>query len=271
MTAMLTSLQNPFIKNILLLQDKPKARREQNRFVIEGLREVNLALQGGFTITDLILCPDVVDKVQLLELTARLTNETRLTEVSHAVFSRLAYRDDSGGIIALAIPLRPLFNDLQLPEKPLLLVLETVEKPGNLGAMLRTADAAGIDAVVVCDPQTDIYNPNAVRASLGTLFTLPVITAMSQEVIPLLKKSGITIVATALTGTKSYHETDFRGASAIVMGSEAFGLSQLWLDEADLLVKVPMRGKVDSMNVSVTAAVVMFEAMRQRGFNRSGF
>jgi TrmH family RNA methyltransferase len=263
---MLTSPQNPLIKNILLLQEKPKARREQDRFVIEGLREVSLALEGGFRITDLIVCPEVTDVVQLDSLRRRLPSDSRITEISAAIFSRLAYRDDSGGILALAVPVRLSFNLLHLPEQPLLLVLETVEKPGNLGAMLRTADAAGIDAVIICDPQTDIYNPNVVRASLGTLFTVPVVIAPSEEIIQSLKQAGITIAATALTGQSGYHETDFRHASAIVMGSEAHGLSQVWLEKADFLIKVPMRGKVDSMNVSVTAAVVMFEAMRQRGF-----
>jgi TrmH family RNA methyltransferase len=148
-------------------------------------------------------------------------------------------------------------------------VLETVEKPGNLGALLRTADAAGLDAVIICDPQTDIYNPNAVRSSLGCLFTLPVVTSSTPDTISWLRERGIRSYATALTATRFYHETDYRGPAAIIMGSEAFGLSRQWLGDADELVRIPMMGKVDSMNVSASAAIMVYEAMRQRGFRIS--
>jgi TrmH family RNA methyltransferase len=189
-----------------------------------------------------------------------------MSEVSVDVFNRIAYRNDSGGVIALAIPRRLQFSDLQLSKQPLLLVLETVEKPGNLGALLRTADAAGLDAVIICDPQTDIYNPNAIRSAIGCIFTMPVVTTTSGEAINWLRAAGIRMFGTALTATHLYHETDFRQPSAIIMGAEATGLSDKWLDEADDLIKIPMRGKIDSMNVSASAAVVIFEAMRQRNF-----
>jgi TrmH family RNA methyltransferase len=178
----------------------------------------------------------------------------------------MAYRQDSGGMIALAEPRRLSFGDLKLGREPLLLVLETVEKPGNLGALLRTADAAGLDAVILCDPQTDIYNPNAIRSGIGCIFTMQVVTATSAEAIGWLRASGIRMLGTALTATHYYHETDFRGPSAIIMGSEASGLSETWLGGADDLIKIPMMGKIDSMNVSASAAIVIFEAMRQRGF-----
>lgn len=265
MVRTITSIQNPLIKNVMLLLEKPRARREQNRVVIEGRREVALAAAGGFRITDLLIVPELAggDLPASLGLTGQ---EIALAEVTPEVFNRMAYRDDSGGVIALAEPRRLAFSDLVFDKEPLVLVLETVEKPGNLGALLRTADAAGIGAVIVCDPQTDIYNPNAVRSSLGTIFTLQVVTATSEEALDWLKSSGIRVFGTALTATQFYHETDFRGPSAIVMGSEAFGLSRLWLEGSDALVKIPMRGKVDSMNVSASAAVVVFEAVRQRGF-----
>jgi TrmH family RNA methyltransferase len=178
----------------------------------------------------------------------------------------MVYREESGGVIALSEPRRMMFNDLKLNAKPLILVLETVEKPGNLGALLRTADAAAIDAVVICDPQTDIYNPNAIRSSIGCIFTMPVVTSTSEEAIAWMRKLGIKMFGTALTATRFYHETDFKQAAAIIMGSEASGLSPLWLNSSDELIKIPMRGKIDSMNVSVSAAIVVFEAMRQRGF-----
>ena len=189
-----------------------------------------------------------------------------MVEVSTAVFNRMAYRNDRDGLIALAEPRRLEFGDLRLRETPLLLVLETVEKPGNLGALLRTADAANLDAVIICDPQTDIYNPNAIRSSIGCIFTMPVVTASSEGAINWLHASGIKMFGTALTATHHYHETDFRHPAAIIMGSEANGLSGAWLEGADDLIKIPMMGKIDSMNVSASAAIVIFEAMRQRGF-----
>jgi TrmH family RNA methyltransferase len=263
---MITSLQNPLIKNLLLLIEKPRARKEQNRIVIEGVRETSLALAGGFKITDVFICREVISAVQLFELEKQLPENVRKTEVSPAVFNRMVYREESGGVIALSEPRRMMFNDLKLNAKPLILVLETVEKPGNLGALLRTADAAAIDAVVICDPQTDIYNPNAIRSSIGCIFTMPVVTSTSEEAIAWMRKLGIKMFGTALTATRFYHETDFKQAAAIIMGSEASGLSPLWLNSSDELIKIPMRGKIDSMNVSVSAAIVVFEAMRQRGF-----
>jgi TrmH family RNA methyltransferase len=265
MTRVITSLHNPLIKNVLLLTEKPRARKDQNRIVIEGLREISLALTGGFNITDLLFCPELIS-AQDLDLLVAQGSRMQLAEVTPEVFNRMAYRAGSGGLIALAEPRRLAFSDLTLREKPLLLVLETVEKPGNLGALLRTADAASLDAVIICDPQTDIYNPNAIRSGIGCVFTMPIVTASSEEAIEWMRKTGIRIFGTALTATRFYHESDFNQPAAIVMGSEAFGLSAIWLDGADDLVKIPMMGKIDSMNVSASAAVVVFEAARQRGF-----
>lgn len=265
MTKIISSLQNPLVKNVLLLTEKPRARKDQNRIVIEGRREIGLAISGGFTITDLIYAPDLVTVPERDQLTAG-SNNIQLVEVTTEVFNRMAYREDSGGLIALAEPRRLQLTDLKLRKNPLLLVLETVEKPGNLGALLRTADAANLDAVIICDPQTDIYNPNAIRSGIGCVFTMPVVTADSVDTIAWMRKTGIKIFGTALTAKGFYHKTDFNQPAAIVMGSEAFGLSSTWLEGADELVKIPMMGKIDSMNVSASAAVVIFEAMRQREF-----
>lgn len=265
MVKMISSVQNPLIKNVLLLGEKPRARKEQNRMVIEGLREIRLALASGFAITDLFYTPALVPERELASLIPS-NAKTTLTEVTTDVFNRMSYRKDSGGLIALAEPRRLMFGDLHLREKPLLLVLETVEKPGNLGALLRTADAANLDAVIICDPQTDIYNPNAIRSSVGCIFTMPVVTSSSEDAIAWMRATGITMFGTALTATHLYHDTDFTRPAAIVMGSEANGLSRTWLDGADDLIKIPMMGKIDSMNVSASAAIVIFEAMRQRGF-----
>jgi len=265
MRKVITSFQNPLIKNIQLLGEKPRARREQNRMVIEGIREVGLAVGSGFRITSLLYVPEMIspDKIETL---VGNNQDVEITEITPEIFNRIAYRQDSGGVVALAEPRRLSFDDLHLTETPLLLILETVEKPGNLGALLRTADAANLDAVIICDPQTDIYNPNAIRSGIGCIFTMPVVTATSFETISWLNRTGIRICATTPSAEKFYHETDFRKPSAIVMGSEAFGLSPLWFDKADELIKIPMMGKIDSMNVSASAAVVVFEALRQRGF-----
>lgn len=265
MVKVISSLQNPLIKNVLLLGEKPRARKEQNRIVVEGLREIRLAIMSGFRITDILFAPDLVSPENLTSLMPP-ENQAELTEVTRDVFNRMAYRKDAGGLIALAEPKRMVFSDLKLRPQPLLLVLETVEKPGNLGALLRTADAANLDAVIICDPQTDIYNPNAIRSSIGCIFTMPVVTASTEDAMAWMHATGIKMFGTALTATHYYHETDFLQPAAIIMGSEANGLSNAWLEGADDLIKIPMMGKIDSMNVSASAAIVIFEAMRQRGF-----
>ena len=266
MTKLISSLQNPLIKSILLLEEKPRERKVQNLIVIEGFREIRLALVSGFTITTLVYCRELIDSKELNNLVSQAHSSFEMVEVPAEIYNKLAYRKDNGGVIALANPKRLLFRDIRLSRNPLLLVLESVEKPGNLGAILRTADAANLDAVIICDPQTDIYNPNAIRSSLGCIFTMPVVTSTTEHTIMWLRSNKITMYATALTATHFYHESDLRHASAIIMGSEASGLSQKWMDETDHLIKIPMNGKIDSMNVSASAAIVVFEALRQRNF-----
>jgi RNA methyltransferase, TrmH family len=266
MSKMISSIQNPEIKNILLLQEKPRERKSQNLMVIEGVSEIRLALASGFTIASLFYCREFIRDKDLQALISQTVTSFEMAEVTPEVYNRMAYRKDYGGMIALASAKRLLFRDIKPGNCPLLLVLETVEKPGNLGAILRTADAAGLDAVIICDPQTDIYNPNAIRSSIGCIFTVPVVTSTTEHTISWLRSNKITMFATALTATRYYHEEQYRNPCAIIMGSESSGLSQKWLDEADYLIKIPMRGKIDSMNVSVSAAVVIFEALRQRNF-----
>jgi TrmH family RNA methyltransferase len=265
MTKIITSLQNPLVKNILLLQEKPRERKNQCVFLIEGQREIRLAVMSGFTINTFLYCPGLITQPELEGLAATGT-AVEMIECSLEVFNRIAYRKDTGGVIAISVQKRISFEDLQLRENPLLLVLESVEKPGNLGAVLRTADAAGLDAVIICDPQTDIYNPNTVRSSIGCIFTVPVVTSTSSETLEWLRTKKISSCATALTANHLYNETDYRKPSAIIMGTEATGLSKIWLEGADNLIKIPMRGRIDSMNVSVSAAIVVFEALRQRNF-----
>ncbi len=258
----ITSAQNPKIKSLLALE-KPRERRKQQAFVIEGRKEIGLAVEAGYTITNLFFCEEIIS---LPEVSKLLRDEKLLIPVSKVVFDKIAVRENSGGMLAVAEQKPHTLEQLKLSNNPLVLVLESVEKPGNLGAILRTADAAGVDAVVICDPQTDFYNPNVIRSSIGCVFTKQVASATSEETIAWLKKNNIAIYCTYLKASKAYHLTDYTRPSAIVMGTEATGLSDVWVQNADANIIIPMQGKIDSMNVSTATAVVVFEAKRQRGF-----
>jgi TrmH family RNA methyltransferase len=261
----IVSIQNNRIKNIQKIISKSKERKEQNLFVIEGARELSLALSGAYTLDSVFVCPDLFVKTDYPEVLQTLHPEI-LFEVSEAVFQKLAYREGSDGILALAQPKSHTLSDLNLPANPFIILLESVEKPGNLGAILRTADAAKADAVIVCNPLTDVYNPNAIRSSVGCIFTVPIAVATNLETFSFLKSKQIQTFAAELQASQWYQDTDFTGPSAIVMGTEADGLTDFWLEKADARIKIPMRGKIDSLNVSVSTAVITFEAMRQRGF-----
>jgi len=255
---------NPHIKNILRLQASSRDRRKQNLFVIEGFREISRAMGSGIEIRELYVCPEL-DRQGRSEDLIDKNSGMRVFEVSKAAFARIAYRDGSDGLIALAVPREMRLIELSLSSNPLILIVEAVEKPGNLGAIIRTADAAGIDAVIVCDPLTDIYNPNAIRSGVGCIFTCQVVTCKSDEAIKWLQTNKIKIYAAALSDIAlTYHQVDFRESVAIVMGTEATGLSPEWLDKCDAQIIIPMKGVADSLNVSTSAAVLVFEAVRQR-------
>jgi RNA methyltransferase, TrmH family len=258
----ITSTQNPKIKSLLSLE-KPRERRKQGLFVVEGIKEIGLALDAGYKIGNLFFCPDVVRPDDLQSLG---TNEKLLIPVAKDVFEKIAIRESTGGVLAVAEQRTHRLEDVKLKTTPLVLVVESVEKPGNLGAILRTADAAGVDAVISCDPQTDFYNPNVIRSSVGCIFTLQTATASSEETIEWLKHNGIQILCTYLDASQPYHLVDYRKPSAIVMGTESTGLSETWIKNSNTNIIIPMQGKIDSMNVSTAAAVVVFEAKRQRGF-----
>ncbi|MDP4207689.1 MAG: TrmH family RNA methyltransferase [Bacteroidota bacterium] len=260
----ITSLQNARVKNVVHLS-KARERKDQNIFVAEGFREILKAVDAGFNVKELYFSKEVNLHPESEKLFRKIP-KALFFEVTKAVFEKMAYRENSDGLIALIVPryLKP--TDLKLPENPLILVLESVEKPGNLGAILRTADAAALDAIIVCDPQTDIYNPNVIRSSLGCIFPQQVATCTTAEALSFLRDKGIKSFAAALTAQQFYHETDFTVPSAIVMGTEADGLTEAWLNGADMQVKIPMCGVADSLNVSTSAAILIFEAKRQRGF-----
>lgn len=260
----ITSLQNTRIKNIVKL-GKAKERREQDLFILEGARELTLALSGGYKPDSVFVCPELFTKTDYPHVLDSIT-EDLIYEVSQQVFEKVAYREGSDGLIALMKPKQHSLVDLSIKSNPFIIILESVEKPGNLGAILRTADAAQVDAVIVCDPQTDVYNPNAIRSSVGCIFTVPVAVCSSTEALAWLKQQGITSYAAELQASEWYQDVNYTTPSAIVMGTEADGLTDFWLNNADKRIKIPMRGKIDSLNVSVSTAVITFEAMRQRGF-----
>ena len=264
----INSTSNPRIRNIIKLGTNSRERRAQNTFIIEGFREISRALISGIEVKELYVCHEL-DKQgrsgELLDLYPGIT----IFEVGLSAFTRIAYREGSDGLIALATPRKLGLEDLILGSNPLLLILESVEKPGNLGAIMRTADAAGIDAVIICDPLTDIYNPNTIRSGVGCIFTRQIVSTTSKEALLWLKIRNINIYAAALSESAIvYHKIDFCQPSAIVMGTEATGLSVEWLDNSDAQIIIPMLGIADSLNVSTSAAVLVFEAVRQRELNK---
>ena len=259
---LITSTQNPKIKSLLSLE-KPRERRKQQLFLVEGAKEIKLALEAGYKIGNIFFCEEIINKEESEFL---FVQDKLLIPVSKDVFEKIAMRESTGGMIAVAEQKVHRLEEIKLSKNPLVLILESVEKPGNLGAILRTADAAGVDAVIICDPQTDFYNPNVIRSSVGCVFTKQIASATSEETIAWLKKENIKIFCTYLKASKFYHEIDFTKPSAIVMGTEATGLSDLWVQQSTANIIIPMGGKIDSMNVSTCAAVVIFEAKRQRGF-----
>ncbi|MCE7862629.1 MAG: RNA methyltransferase [Bacteroidetes bacterium CHB5] len=259
---LITSTQNPKIKSLLALE-KPRERRKQQLFIIEGAKEVRMAMEAGYRIGNIFFCEEILDKKESGDL---LQQDKLLIPVSKDVFDKIAIRESTGGILAVAEQKTHRLQDIKLRSNPLLLILEAVEKPGNLGAILRTADAAGVDAVIICDPQTDFYNPNVIRSSVGCVFTKQIASATSEETINWLKQHQIHIYCTYLKASKPYHQTDFSKPCAVVMGTEATGLSDTWIQNSTANIIIPMQGKIDSMNVSNAAAVVVFEARRQRGF-----
>ena len=270
----ITSVQNARIKHVVALQQKSSLRREEGLFVVEGQREIEHCVACGYQVVALFANQGDGSFVRSI---ADLTKEPSPCYVSDAVYEKMAYRGSTEGIIAIArckshglSILSPLTSRSALPlgssknPSPLIVVLESVEKPGNLGAVLRTAEAAGADAVIVCDPLTDVYNPNVIRASIGGVFCVPTAVWSSEECIAFLKAHQIQILTAQLQDSYEYYDYDMRQATAIVMGTESTGLSQQWREAADAHIRIPMLGRLDSLNVSVSAAILMYEAVRQR-------
>ena len=311
----IASTRNQKVKNTIMLQ-KPRERKKQNLFLVEGQKEVTRAIQAGYTFERIFICRELYEggrkfptfegdletpnsisrsKHQNAErdlkhhgsesdlknhgsesdlkhhgsepLLSLIQDTCEIDYVSPKVYAHMAYRDTTEGVIGWALPKNHDLNEVKLSDNPLILVIDAVEKPGNLGAILRTADAAGIDALIISDTRTDVYNPNVIRSSLGAVFSTQVGVSESESVINWLKINKIKIYCTALTVSKPYTDIDYSVPSAIVMGTEATGLSDSWLKQSDQNIIIPMKGIVDSMNVSVSTGIVLFEAVRQRNID----
>ncbi len=262
----LTSHNNPKIRDIRLLQEKSKERRDEGLFVAEGKKETERAVKYGFTLQELYLCPELSGEEYYLTLSAlsKGKHKFKIFYIPRALYSKIAYRDGTEGVIAIFRTRSLKLNEVKLSPSPLIIVLESVEKPGNLGAVIRTADAVNADAVIVCDPLTDLFNPNIIRASIGTLFTRQICLCTSQEAFNWLKKNNITIYTAQLQDSTLYTEQQFNQNTAIVMGTESQGLTNFWRERADCKIKIPMLGAIDSLNVSVSAAIICYEVLRQR-------
>ncbi len=280
----ITSAQNRKIKDLQALVEKSRARGESGLFVVEGQRELGHCLDAGFVPETLFVCGEVIarspegesrrevagniegkDGLEALVARASALNP-RLTviQIPAFLYEKVAYRGSTEGIIAEIHSREHGLESLALGENPLVVVLESVEKPGNLGAVLRSADAAGADAVIVCDPLTDLWNPNLIRSSVGAVFTVPVAVCATAEAIAFLKARSIRILTAQLQDSEWYYDTDMTSGTALVMGTEATGLTPAWREAADAHIRIPMLGHLDSLNVSVSAAVLLYEAVRQR-------
>ena len=294
-----TSAQNRKVKTLLALQEKARLRKEMGLFVVEGRRELGHCVRAGFEIDTLFYCPEITgcsgihlpetsfgpppsklgsppltmprvarfpgsESPNLDMLQTILENAGQIVEVPRELYEKIAYRGGTEGMIAEGQVKERTLDGLEMREKPLVVVLEGVEKPGNIGAVLRSADAAGADAVLICDPLTDLYNPNLIRASIGAVFTVQVVCCSSEEAIKWLKDNKINIYTAQLQDSSWYYDTDMTGGTAIVVGTEATGLTDGWRKAADGHIRIPMLGELDSLNASVSAAILLFEAVRQR-------
>ncbi|WP_029034797.1 TrmH family RNA methyltransferase [Salinimicrobium terrae] len=272
MQKFISSLQNSTVKKLLQLQEKARARKKENAFTVEGVREIGLAITGGYEVKEVYFTSELFPAEKAQNLLSSVSGPVELTELSSEVYEKIAYRGSTEGVIAIvaakALSLKSLIIE---NENPLILVAEAPEKPGNIGALLRTADAAAVDAVLIANPRTDIFNPNIIRSSVGCVFTNRIATGSTSEVIAFLKEHKIALFGAALQASVPYHTVDFTGASAIIVGTEATGLSEEWLQNTTQNIIIPMEGEIDSMNVSVAAGILIFEAKRQRLRRDSGF
>ena len=262
----ITSIHNSYIKKLFLLREKSRERKRTGEFLIEGNREISLAIKGNYEIQQILFNSKIIS-IEVIEKLINTSN-TELIEITSEVYQKLTYRSTTEGIIAVAKTKELSLKSIEFKTTtPLILVAEAPEKPGNIGALLRTADAANVDAVIIANPKTDLYNPNIIRSSVGCIFTNQIAIGTTSEIIDFLNKNKINSYCAALKDdAENYNQQDFEKATAIVVGTEATGLSNEWLENSTKNIIIPMQGEIDSMNVSVAAGILIFEAKRQRNF-----
>jgi TrmH family RNA methyltransferase len=260
----ITSIQNSYIKDLLKLQEKARERKKKGLFIIEGKKEISLAIAANYQFDTILYFNELISEQEVLHLFNENINRI---QISKEVYQKLAYRGSTEGLIAVTKSKDFSLKNITFKSKnPLILVAEGVEKPGNIGALLRTADAANAAAVFIANPKSDLYNSNIIRASIGCVFTNQIAVGTSEEIIDFLFENNIKMYATTLQNSNEYHKENYTDASAIVVGTEASGLTQAFREKTTQNIHIPMQGKIDSMNVSVAAAIVLFEAKRQRAF-----
>ncbi|MCI2228120.1 RNA methyltransferase [Polaribacter sp. MSW13] len=260
----ITSVQNSYIKNLLKLQEKARERKKQGLFIIEGKREISLAIASNYEFEAILYLEGFISENEVLHL---FNSNINRIQISKDVYQKLAYRDSTEGIIAVTKSKDFSLKNISFKNKnPLILVAESIEKPGNIGALLRTADAANVDAVFIADPKSDLYNSNIIRSSVGCVFTNQIAVGTSEEMISFLQEKHIPIFTATLQNSNEYYKENYCNSAAIVVGTEATGVTKIWREKATQNINIPMQGKIDSMNVSVAAAIVIFEAKRQREF-----
>jgi TrmH family RNA methyltransferase len=268
MTNYISSIQNPLVKTLFQLKEKSRARKNSGKFLIEGQREISLAIKGNYDLETILFYPELFSEERLNKQIITLTNQPEIISISQDVYQKLAHRGTTEGLLAVAKTKSLTLKELNIKSKhPLILVAEAPEKPGNIGALLRTADAANIDAVIIANPKTDVYNPNIIRSSVGCVFTNQIATGSTKDIIAYLKAHNINIYCAALQASVDYHTQDYTKPTAIIVGTEDLGLSNDWLQNSTQNIIIPMQGEIDSMNVSVAAGILIFEAKRQRQFN----
>lgn len=263
MHPLISSTANPKIKHVQALQ-KARTRKQTGTFLVEGGKEIDMAIQAGYKVEQLLWCEALDEDNWCQQWLDQGLSATVVLPISASVFEKIAYRDQKDGLVAVVKQQSKTLQDLSLADNPLLLIAEGIEKPGNLGAILRTADGVGADAVVICDPSTDIYNPNVIRSSVGCFFAVPLVITDNESCYSWLQDHQIATVATTITASQRHDEADLSGPVALLLGTEATGLSPFWLARADIQIKIPMKGVNDSLNVSVATGIVAYEALRQR-------
>lgn len=255
------SIHNPRLKEVAALAAKSSLRRERSLCVVEGRREISNAVACGFVIEQLFFCPDIIPEDAVQQL---IDAASEVFSLSCAAYGKIAYREGTEGVVAVLKTAPRALEGLSVAGDALVIVLESVEKPGNLGAILRSADASGAAAVIVCDPLTDLYNPNVIRASIGAVFTTAVVACSSEEAAQWLHSRGFQIVTAQLQDSEVYYDVDFTRATAIVFGTESTGLTDFWRNISDAKIRIPMLGRMDSLNVATSVAILSYEAVRQK-------